>query len=94
MIYSERDWLKTEVLEGDSFLTGIQIEMNTRRLDNVLMYITRLSYYSTQVDSCNHYKIVCSKSITNKTYFAAVDLIWLKSKNFLKETKRGEQRQV
>ena len=39
MIYSERDLLKTEVLEGDRFLTGIQIEMNTRRLDNVLMYI-------------------------------------------------------
>ena len=39
MIYSERDLLKTEVLEGDSLLTGIQIEMNTRRLNNVLMYI-------------------------------------------------------
>tara|TARA_B100001146_G_C15985888_1_gene350381 strand:+ start:483 stop:611 length:129 start_codon:yes stop_codon:yes gene_type:complete len=39
LIYSERDWLKAEVLEGDRFLTGIQIEMNTRRLDNVLMYI-------------------------------------------------------
>ena len=39
MIYSERDWLKAEVLEGDRFLTGIQIEMNTRRLSNVLVYI-------------------------------------------------------
>jgi len=39
LIYSERDWLKTEVSEGDRFLTGIQIETNTRRLDNVLMYI-------------------------------------------------------
>jgi len=39
LIYSERDWLKMEALEGDRFLTGIQIEMNTRRLDNVLMYI-------------------------------------------------------
>jgi len=37
LIYSERGSLKTEVLEGDRFLTGIQIEMNTRRLDNVLM---------------------------------------------------------
>ncbi len=48
MTFSERDRLKTEVLEGDNLLTGIQTEMNTRRLDNVLMYITRLSYYSTQ----------------------------------------------
>ena len=39
LTYSERDRLKTEVLEGDSLLTGIQIEMNTRRLDNVLMSI-------------------------------------------------------
>ena len=75
MIFNERDRLKTEVLEGDSLLTGIQVEMNTRRLNNVLMYTTRLSYYSTQVDSCNHYKIVCSKSITNKTNFVGVDLI-------------------
>ena len=39
LTYSERDRLKTDVLEGDRLLTGIQIEMNTRRLDNVLMYI-------------------------------------------------------
>ena len=39
MIFNERDRLKTEVLEGDRLLTGIQIEMNTRRLNNVLMYI-------------------------------------------------------
>ena len=39
MIFNERDRLKTEVLEGDSLLTGIQVEMNTRRLNNVLMYI-------------------------------------------------------
>ena len=39
MIYNERNRLKTEVLEGDRLLTGIQIEMNTRRLNNVLMYI-------------------------------------------------------
>jgi len=29
--------LKTEVLEGSRLLTGIQIEMNTRRLNNVLI---------------------------------------------------------
>ena len=37
LIYNERDRLKTEVLEGDSLLTGIQIEMDTRRLNNVLI---------------------------------------------------------
>ena len=36
---SERDWLKTDVLEKDSLLTGIQIDMNTRRLHGMLMFI-------------------------------------------------------
>ena len=39
MIYNERNRLKTEVLEEESLLTGIQIEMNTRRVYNVLMNI-------------------------------------------------------
>ena len=39
MIYSERDWLRTEVLEGEGLLIGIQTEMNTRRLSSMLTYL-------------------------------------------------------
>ena len=92
MIYSERDWLRTEVLEGDGLLIGIQIEMNTRRLGNVLMYIKGLVITQLKLIPATLTKLCAASQLLTKFYL--LRLACLISKIFFEETKRGEQRQV